>query len=169
MDGVSGHRGPYGHAEPIPMPDIPVAAETCCAWLITAPHAHPAWTQYQLAVVRLRDNMPGFPPPKRHFIGATHELLILAINPDHGPWTVAAALEALHADRGIPFLTPVNLVLQFEATDDEMRQCADLSCRAIVNGHLSPEAPLGRESFTAAWLESWTKTLAHIRGEEHAP
>lgn len=163
------HRGPYGHAELIPMPDIPEAAESVCSWLITAPYAHPAWTQYQLAVVRLRDNVPGFTPPYRQFLGATHELLILACDPDHGPWTVATALQAIHAGRGIPWLRPVNLVLQFEARDDEMRECASLSVRAIVNGHMLPEAPLGRESFTAGWLQSWTKALAHVRGEEHAP
>ena len=52
-------EGPYGTAEAVPLPDTPEAAETVCTWLLTAPRAHPLWSQYMLGVVRLRD-MPGF-------------------------------------------------------------------------------------------------------------
>jgi len=46
-----------------------------------------------------------------------------------------------------------------------MRRVADLSAWAIVNGHMNPDPNPG----SLEWLTSITKTLAHIRGEEHAP
>ncbi len=153
--------GPAGTAEPIPFDlDDPEAAETVASWLLTAPAAHPVWTQYALVVVRLRDDVPGFPPPHRRFVGATHELLVLALNPDGGPYTGAALAEG----KVLPYLMPPNLVEQFEATDHEMQDLASLAAQAVAHGILNPDTD-GR----AAWLPVLVKTLAHTRGEEHEP
>lgn len=166
------HTGRMGRAEPIPVPDRPDAAETVTWWLITAPRWSPLlvnFHQWVLGVVRLRDGIPGFPPPKRRFDGATHELFVATVNPEH-PTTAGQMVDPgyhMHP------LEPMNVVEQFEATDDEMRQVADLAARAVVDGHLCPEAWATLSGSSAelsrGWLTSITKTLAHVRGEVHAP
>ena len=161
-------EGPYGRAVGLEMPDIPEAAETVCSWLITAPVWHPMWSQYLLAVVRLRDGVPGFVPPVRQFPGATHELLVVTLNPEHGPYT-AEGMDRYHRSGNLPTLSPVNVAEQIEGTDAEATELAKLAVWAIVHGHLEPESSNGAQRIRAAWKSSLIKTLAHIRGEEHAP
>lgn len=158
------HEGPFGRAEEGEIPDVPEFAETVCHWLINAPVYHPAWSQYLLVVVRLRDGVPGFGPPKRQFEGTTHELHVVALNPDHR-LTVA---ELADPNTRAHYLTPINIAEQFIATDAEMQQLADLAAQAVVNGHLNPETADAPATIRRAWLTSLTKTLAHIRGEAHA-
>lgn len=156
-------QGIHGDAAPLDVPATPAAAETVCLWLITAPAYHMAWSQYLLIVVRLTDDLPGFPPPSHKFEGTTHELMVWVLDPDHLQTPESAnAFVAEHAMP--PFLTPQNVVEQYIATDDEMRQLASLCAQSIVHGVLNPDTD-GR----AAWLPVTTKTLAHIRGETHAP
>lgn len=159
--------GPYGAAEPVPVPAIPLAAETVCTWLITSPIWHPLWSQYTLCVVRLRDGVPGFPPPIRKFAGATHELLVVALNPEQGTQTVAS-VDAHQFDGRLPFLTPVNIAEQYIATDPEMLDLASLCAQGVTHGALCPETADAPERIRGSWLIATTKTLAHIRGEAHA-
>ena len=60
-------------------------------------------------------------------------------------------------------------VLRIEGTDAEATELAKLAVWAIVHGHLEPESSNGAQRIRAAWKSSLIKTLAHIRGEEHAP
>lgn len=160
------HQGPYGTALRLAIPDVPRAAQTVDHWLITAPAYHPAWSQYTLAVVRL-DDLPGWPPPVRQFDGATHEVIVVALDPEHGPYDVdKMAGYAVTAD--LPFLTPVNIAHQFTADDAEMRELASLAAWAVVHGALNPETADAPERIRGQWLTSLVKTLAHIRGEVHA-
>lgn len=151
--------GACGHAEPRVF-DAAKSPATVAAWLITAPAYHPAWSQYTLAVIDLLDR-PNVPPPVRQFVGATHELLVLTLDPTNGPY--AADTEQM------TFLQPFNIVEQFEATDGEMRDLASLLVQAVVHGYLDPETANGPERIREQWLTSCVKTLAHLRGEEHAP
>lgn len=161
---VTVHKGTWGRATLLELPDRPDAAETVCGWLITAPVYHPLWAQYSLCVVRLRDGISGFPEPHRKFIGATHELIVFALNPDDGPYKPAGFY-----DRPASWLTPINIIQQWEATDDEMAQLAWFAAWAVVAGHLNPETADAPALIREGWLNSMVKTLAHIRGEEHAP
>jgi hypothetical protein len=160
-DHVEGH---YGHAERIELTGRPTEAETVCHWIITAPSYHPLWQQYILAVVRLRDGQPGFPEPFHKFAGTTHELLVMAIQPDEGPYTA----EQLQGMDAVPYLTPINIAEQFIATDDEMADMAGLAAAAVVHGALCPETADAPDRVRHSWLVSLTKTLAHLRGEVHA-
>lgn len=161
-------RGAYGSAEPIPIPDIPQAAQTVAHWLLTAPAYHPAWSQYVLACVRLQDDVPGFPPPQRKFDGTTHEVLVVALDPKDGPYYVDKILG--YAETGsMPYLTPVTIAEQFIATDEEMSRLTELAAAGVVNGMLNPETADAPPTIRAMWLGSLTRTLAHIRGEAHAP
>jgi hypothetical protein len=162
---VTEHRGVYGRAQRIEIaPDARNASESVCCYLITAPIYHPLWTQYRLDVIKLRD-IQGMPPPILKFEGATHELMVLALNPEHGHWTP----EKLDGGRvATPYLTPVNIAEQYTATDDEMRHTADLCAQAVVHGVLNPEVADSPELVRMSWLSATVKSLAHIRGEEHA-
>jgi len=163
--------GAYGTAEAVPLPDVPEAAESLCTWLLTAPHAHPAWSQYLMPVVRLRDGIPGMPPPKRQFPGATHELIVIALDPEHGPYT-PDNLRQRYMDPGnsqygrLPYLTPGNVAHQIEGSDDEGRM---LAAWGVTAGVLNPETSDAPGRIRGDWKASLVKTLAHIRGEGHAP
>lgn len=170
--------GQFGQAFRVELPaGRPDTAETVCSWVITSPIWHPAWSQYNLFVVRLRFGVPGFPDPKLRFVGATHELEVVALNPEHGPYTQQLIVER---DYTLPWLQPINISEQFTATDAEMEQLAGLCVLGVLNGVLNPEtsilAPSGLAPLLAshpgrireAWLTSMVRTLAHIRGEEHA-
>jgi hypothetical protein len=105
--------------------------------------------------------VPHLPTPKLQFPGATHEILVAAINPDGGSLTVDAVHALWAANRPIPYLLPINGADQFEATDDEMVELTSKLAWGVCVGALDPER--------GGWLESEIKTLAHIRGEVHAP
>lgn len=168
-------EGQYGDAAPLTVLEEkargwriwrrrPRASETVCMWLVNAPVYHPAWSQYVLLVVRLTDGMPGYPPPHHQFEGTTHELLVMVLDPEKGRQTVES-VDALHAaGKSAPYLMSPNVVEQFIATDAEMRAVAFLCSQAVVRGQLNPDTD-GR----SGWLPAITKTLAHIRGEAHAP
>lgn len=151
-------EGPYGHAEHLEVPST--APATLLWWLITAPAYHPLWSQYVLAVVTLEDR-PGMPPATLQFPGATHELIVLAVDPGNPPTRA-------NDGQGFPYLTPVNIAHQFTATDDEMRELAELACAGVVNGLLNPETADAPTRIREEWLSSCVRTLAHMRGEEHA-
>lgn len=153
--------GPHGTALRIAIPAIPSAAQTVDYWVLTAPGWASAWDQYLLGVVRLDDDVPGFPPPRRDFDGATHEQMVVALNPEFGPYDTDR-IARYFGDPPVPFLTPINHINQFIGTDDEMRQLCWYAAWGVVNAHLNPEE--GQDD----WLTSMTKTLAHVRGEVHA-
>jgi hypothetical protein len=167
---VPATEGSFGSAEEIPRPpgDDPEWAETLGSWIITAPAYHPLWSQYNIVCVRLRDNVPGFPPPHRQFPGATHEIMVMALNPEEGPYRAATFVETCKKLRGLQWLAPGNIAHQVEGTDEEAGQLLRWAIWGVVSGHLNPETADAPGRIRAGWKESLVKTLAHIRGEEHA-
>jgi hypothetical protein len=119
-----------------------------------------------MPVVRLRDGVPGFPPPRRQFPGATHELIVVALDPRHGPYT-AGNLARFH-DGSLPYLTPGNIAHQMEGTDDDARTLAAYAAWGVTVGALLPETSDAPSLIRGEWKSSLVKTLAHIRGEAHA-
>ena len=73
------------------------------SWIITAPCWHPLWSQYNLGVVSLADH-PGIPKAKLQRPGVTHELSVVALNPEHGPYDARAL-----GTHGLAYLLPVNI------------------------------------------------------------
>jgi hypothetical protein len=167
------YAGRYGTAEPIPYdPAAPGCTETVAYWLLTAGIYHPLWHQYALAVVRLRD-APGYPPPVLRYPDATHELLVMALDPTSpdDPANPGArvtytpqALEGLAA----PYLQPINIAEQFTATEDEAAQVAQAAARAVVDGHINPETGDAPTYTRAGWHAAVEQCLAHLRGEHQA-
>ena len=60
--------------------DPPIASATIASWFIDAPGQSSAWRNYLLSIAHLRD-IPGEPPAKIRAVGATHELLLMAMDP----------------------------------------------------------------------------------------
>jgi hypothetical protein len=145
--------------------DVRNASKDICTWLLYAPAAHPLWQFYSLYVIRLRE-MPEMPPPRLKFEGATHEVGVLSLDPEHQPYTVAKILQFAEGS-GIPWLGPPQVNVQFECTDEEALQLGTYSARAVAHGHILPEDQLSGDA-QRYWTTALVKTLAHIRGEEHA-
>ena len=118
---------------------------TVASWLVYAPFAHPIFPTYQVACIHLRD-IEGAAPAKIMLVGATHEVLVLAIDP-----TQQLALDTLPMP-----LYPVNFMGQFVAADDQAAaSCIEGSVREIVQGTLSPDTDHSR-----AWMLRYSDSNA---------
>lgn len=109
-------------------------------WLLDAPWAHPVWSQYTLFVYDL--TTPTAEPPIVYLNGATHEMLLFALDPAH---RVDPAQPA--SRQKIAKLHPANAGYQFRAASDEaaverLQQIVD----AIEARRLSPDT-----DFRSVW------------------
>jgi len=148
-----GYVGPAGSARPV-VEGLGETPAMLAAWVVDAPGFHPLWSGYGVGVIHLRD-MPGLSPAKRYVLDATHELVVVTLEPGREtevPWAI---------------LTPVNVVHQFLGTDDEAVALAAWSAWGIVNGYLEPEASNGPERIRAGWAVALAETLEHLRGGGH--
>jgi hypothetical protein len=154
--------GPYGTAHRIPHANYhdqnPAALD---AWIITADCWHPTWSQYLLAVVTLAD-IDGIPPANKRGTDVTHELLVIVLNPEHGPYDAATA-----TTKTLQHLTPVNIAEQFTTTDDQARTLTELCARACVDGVLTPENGDAPDRIRAYWRSTIRQTLDHDHHQEH--
>lgn len=155
----------------------PQAAATVCHYLITAPVYHPLWFQYVLAVIRL-GRFPGIPAATLEFEGATHELMVVAMDPETGHGAAGhypehhtpECMNGEHVrNRDLAFLLPGNVSWQVIATDEEMQVLASMAAQAVVDGKWNPETADAPDAIRAAWNAGLTRTLAHLRKEPHAP
>lgn len=101
-------------------------------WIVEALWAHPMWHSYILSAVHLRA-IEGFPPAVINLPGATHEVMLYALDPQHTP----------QLDRFPKVLTPPNFFGQWIAESDEaaakkVEACVD----EIIAGELSPDTDL---------------------------
>ncbi|GII88234.1 hypothetical protein Ssi03_62240 [Sphaerisporangium siamense] len=154
--------GPYGTANRVPRAnyeqDSPAALDS---WIITAPLWHPLWSQYRLLVITLAE-VPGVPSATKHRPDVTHELMVLTLDPGHGP------VQADQVRKGsLRYLTPGNVDEQFTTTDDKAVKLAELCVRAVVDGGLCPEAANAPDRIRAAWRQAIHQTLAHDRDPHH--
>lgn len=157
-------EGPYGRAVRVIVDEavnVDQTATVAC-WFVTAPGQSPAWDQYSVAVVHLRPIEGESRPPTIRVPGATHEFLVLALDPTPGREPVMTDPSTWH------YLSPINVSEQVELPSDEaaaemLRQVA----LAVVHGILPAEPPLA--GAVEPWRTSLIKTAAHMRGEPHAP
>lgn len=149
-------RGPVATVYRVPLPtDQPTAAVSL--WLLDAPNAHPAWRFHSLIVVHLRE-VEGVPAPVMQFAGASHELMVYALDPDHDDEImVGDPLTQLH------YLTPPDAVVQFIVADDEQaRSVAAFAAHAVAHGLVVPDA-----DFREDWEKGVAATSEHVRLGEH--
>lgn len=148
----------YGRAWKVECPDaLAHQREAACGqWLVHAPHGHPWWPWYAVQAVHLRP-LEGQPPAALQFPGASHELLVVALDPDKPlpevkRWGSPDTPPMCH-------LEPVDQCVQFiVADDDQARQVCELVVRHIVLDGQSPD-----QDFRAYWASGIANTAEHVR------
>lgn len=129
-------------------------------WFLRCPGQSIAWDAYLLSVIHLRPITGEMHPPVIRVPHATHEVMLIALDPRLKPDPVRP--------RTWRHLTPVNLEEQVELPDDaEAVTLLRLCARQVVDGYLWAEPPLSAQ--VEPWRTVLIKSAAHARGEEHAP
>lgn len=112
-----------------------------CHWLVEAPAAHPAWHSYSIFCQHLRP-MAGGPEIKFYLDGATHEMIVFALNP-RMPRKEMIETGIVNGR----WMTPPNFAVQFiESNDDDARAKVRGAVQEILDGKLSPDS-----DWRAAW------------------
>lgn len=121
--------------------DDPRAAVSLPCWIASAPYAHPLWSHYAILCVALRDG-PGLPKARVRLEGATHEIMVFALDPNTKP-----------AVNETPcFLHPVNFVGQFIEVDDLSAALrVQHAVQDVIDGRLNPDT-----DFRRAWVERFS-------------
>lgn len=138
-------------------PRRPDHQASIAAWLINGPY-HPFWRWWQLAIVHLRP-IEGVKPAAIHRDGASHEIMILSIDPNHPP-----DIDELEQGEGhLRYLTPPDLVHQVVGlTDEQACELVDLMIGPILDGQLSPD-----RDFRSRWEPILETTAEHLRYGTH--
>ncbi len=106
-------------------------AQAACleSWIIDAPGQSPAWQQYHVGLIHLRE-IPGVEPAHKQYPEAQYEIMLHALSPD-----VIAVPDDLQTLR---HLHPANHVQQFHGINDE--QAVEI-LRGLVKLVLAGELP----------------------------
>ena len=137
-------------------PSTPDQAATVSAWLLYCPGAHVVWSYWMLGVIHLRP-IDGVRPPVILRDGASHELMIVALDPTYAPPDPVGWGGPIH------YLTPVDVVEQFRVRDDaQARRLANSAVRALMSGTVSPD-----QDWRTWWQKSVAATAAHFLHGEH--
>lgn len=133
------------------------------SWLLYCPGAHLAWSYWMMGAASLAD-FPGMPPAKIVVPGATHEVMIWSIHPDHvieidlfrrGEWLEGEPR---------PLLSPPDLVHQVRLPSDEVAEhLLEMMAKEIMTGRISPD-----QDFRVVWAAILDRTAEHMRGEHGA-
>lgn len=158
---IIGNRGRGWHIpiSPVGQRGRPDADGTVIGWLLHAPGAHPFWNYYAIAVIHLRP-IDGVRPPTIRVEGATHELMIIALNPEKP----LPDLDAVgRGEASFEFLTPIDVVEQFSVRDDaEAARLGELAIRVCVDGLASPD-----QDWRSWWKRAIAETAEHFRAGRH--
>lgn len=107
-------------------PDVQATIES---WIVSAVYAHPFWSHYMVTCIHLRD-IDGTKPANKVFDEATHEVLVVALDPEK-PYPLNAAPN---------IMKPINYAGQWIALNDEEARATVEDCvKGIINGTLSPD------------------------------
>jgi hypothetical protein len=127
-------EGPFGRAWPKEFAQTdPAYATAVGAWVVEAPGVHPAWSQYALAMLHLRD-LPVARRPVKYHPKATHEIQVFALDP-------RVPLAPERPEERPVVLMPQHFVGQCNLADDDAM--AERMLRgivgSIVRGQISPD------------------------------
>lgn len=126
------------------------------AWIVHAPGSHPLWPWRFVFAIHLR-GAAGLPEPFLHFPGASHEIVVISLDPKHYPPELDGGAGSLHP------LTPPDVVEQVMGlTDDQATELLDLLVVGCCGGHLVPDA-----DWRGAWRQTLELTSEHMRVGEH--
>jgi hypothetical protein len=151
-------EGPAGWAKRVEIPDSNRNKKySISSWLLFAPRAHPMWAFHTFDIIRLAVLDENDPLPQLNFPEATHEYLVLSLNPEYQPYT-AESLAKLRSAHIVPYLTPPDAHGQFEATDEAMQLLACYAARSVASGHLVPDS-----DYRESWQVLLGRTLEHMQ------
>lgn len=127
--------------------DCSTAPAALRAVLLHRPDAHPIWHTYMLSIVHLRP-ISEAPPAILRFSDSSHEIAILALDPDCSPYP--------HVARSVRPLMPPNLAHQIRGrTDQTALTLFGAFVTALSSGELNPDTDAC--SSQIEWLERWGK------------
>lgn len=130
------------HAWKLEHPHHPVFSLTW--FIIDAGWAHPLWHQYQLLLYDL--TTPTIKPPKIYLAGATHEMMLYALDPEH-----PISRGSTPAPNEIYRLSPANYGYQFKAkSNDDAGERMQAVVDGIVSRQISPDTD---------WRSFWNNGL----------
>ncbi len=103
-------------------------------WLVDAPLAHAFWRYHTATLVHLRE-VPGVEPPIIVLPGATHELMMWALDPAFDHQIDPSVMHTM-----THMLTPIDFAEQFTVrTDRRALDIARLAIQRCINGELLPD------------------------------
>lgn len=130
---------------------------TVGVFVVRVPGAHILWDHWLVSMIHLRD-ITGVPPAHRTFPSATHEFMILALDPGEP----LPSLDVT-ADWHPRTLRPVDVLEQLELADDVVAdEVLELAVQAITAGSISPD-----QDFRTAWKEALVLTQKHYAQGKH--
>jgi hypothetical protein len=135
--------GPMGMAWSVVLPEPQNEAEktSLCGWLIFTPQANIFWQYHLITLIHLRD-IPGVPPAKLFKPEATHEIMLLAIDPKSN-----ARINPQDSSTLRHILSPPDFNEQVTLPSDEQAMdVVKMSVEKCVNGELIPDS-----DYTKSW------------------
>lgn len=153
-------------AAPNPQPDW----QGCCGqYVVNVPGAHPLWQWWMVSTVHLRE-IDGVKPPHLQRPTATHEFIILSMNPEIGSpeqqfdryhqW-----LDEVRDSKRSIYLSPPDLVFQVDGCTDEIAgEICTLLVRTFCAGGSSPDSDFRRYN-----EQLILGTLDHMRQGKYLP
>lgn len=143
--------GPAGTAYEIVVDKAatPDQAATVACWFLHCPGQSLFWDKYTISVIHLRP-LPGVRPAQVRVPQATHEVLLLALEPE-GEGRLAPVKEDQETWR---FLRPINMCEQVQLPSDEAAiELLTLAVQRVLAGALWAEPPLSGQK------EPWRTVL----------
>lgn len=143
-------KGPFGVAWPFDMEVLGKDSALVTCHAVKVPWANNLWDTYVIAMMHLRP-MPGKPDADIRLPGATHEVMVFAMQPEYR-FNPAKTFVG-HT------LSPTNFVGQFISASDDVAASRVRSCVvAIVHGDLSPDT-----DFIQHWIHLFS--ASNIKGD----
>lgn len=154
--------GRAGRAWRLRMPPVghrhrPDNDATVDAFIVRVPGAHIAWDHWMVSLIHLRP-IDGVKPAEIRVGDATHEFMILALNPEE-------PLPGLDVDENFhpAWLSPIDVAEQFTAANDAVAaEIGELAVRTIVDGYASPD-----QDWRAWWKNAIATTAQHYADGTH--
>jgi hypothetical protein len=117
--------------------DRPDFGATLAMWFLDCPMQATAWRHYNLAIIHLRP-IEGVKPAIIRSPGATHEVMLFALNPKLNPSPTNA--------KSWQYLSPYNFLGQLKLpSDEEAKRGLEAMARDVANGRLWAEPPLSMQ------------------------
>lgn len=127
-------------------------------FIVHVPGAHAFWDHWSITVIHLRP-VAGVKAPVIRREGATHELIIVTLNPEQP----LPGLDATDPTWKPDFLTPIDVMEQFIAANDAIAaEILELAVKTIVDGFASPD-----QDWRQWWTAAIQQTAQHYRDGQY--